>query len=135
MNPCALLVHDNVAVRTLLGVRLEAAGFKAVVATDGIRGLEAVREHRPSLVLVDLTSPADGAAELVQMLARRRGSDMQVCVIADRDDHRALSTLDGVRVLSRGQVFHPGFTTALRRRFADGIPQEDGRSEAFYLDV
>jgi len=135
MNPCALLVHDNVAVRTLLGVRLEAAGFSAVVATDGIRGLEAAREHRPSLVLVDMTSPPSGAAELVHILAERRDRDMQICVIADPDDSRKLESLDGVRVLTRGQVFHPGFTTALRRRFADGIPYAEERREPFFLDV
>jgi CheY-like chemotaxis protein len=135
MNPCALLVHDDPAIRTLLGVRLEAAGFHAVVAADGLRAAECIRDYAPSLILIDLTAHVPGVVQLVQTLARPAHRDMEVCVIADADLRDSLGPLTGIRWLTRGQVFHPGFTLALRRRFEDGIPYEGGRSEPFFLDV
>ena len=60
----ALVVEDNVHMRTLLRSLLTALGMKHVYeAANGIDALELLRERRPDLVLSDLTmKPMDGIA-------------------------------------------------------------------------
>ena len=137
-NPYALLVHQNVVVRTLLGVRLEAAGFTAVATNSALRALYAAVDYRPSLVLIDMTSPVPGGAQLVRELVAEGDPRMKICVISDHhenDRRDPLNGIEGLWRLSRGQVFHPGFSAAMRRRFEDGIPFEPQGSEPFCLDV
>jgi CheY-like chemotaxis protein len=52
-----LLVDDESDIRKLLKVRLELAGFECVVASNGEEALRAVREFKPSLIILDLVMP------------------------------------------------------------------------------
>jgi DNA-binding response OmpR family regulator len=61
-----VLVIDDMAIfRDPIAASLGLAGFKTVKAADGLTGLEAMREHRPDLVLLDLSMPnLDGLSVL-----------------------------------------------------------------------
>ena len=52
-----LLVEDNDINRDMLTRRLTRAGFTVMTATDGASALDAMREHQPGLVLMDMTLP------------------------------------------------------------------------------
>jgi CheY-like chemotaxis protein len=58
----ALVVEDNVHMRTLLRSLLHALGIKNIAeATDGEAGLGQMRKHTPDLILTDLSmAPMDG---------------------------------------------------------------------------
>jgi signal transduction histidine kinase len=52
-----LVVEDSPDVRALLRVLLEAADHEVFTASDGQEGVEATREKKPDLVLMDLSLP------------------------------------------------------------------------------
>jgi two-component system, cell cycle response regulator DivK len=69
-NPTIVLVaDDNADMRAICASRLRFHGFDPVTAEDGAEALRLAREHRPSLVLMDLRMPGiDGftATELLK---------------------------------------------------------------------
>ncbi len=70
-----LYVEDNDDNDYMLKGRLERRGFEVLVAGDGQAGVEAAREHRPDLILLDLGLPVlDGweAARLLKQDERTR---------------------------------------------------------------
>ncbi|MBL6823909.1 MAG: response regulator [Luminiphilus sp.] len=52
-----LLVEDNDINRDMLTRRLTRAGLTVMTATDGALALDAMREHQPGVVLMDMTLP------------------------------------------------------------------------------
>jgi CheY-like chemotaxis protein len=52
-----LLVEDDEFSRDMLSRRLERQGFEMVVAADGREALQAARQHRPDLIVMDLDMP------------------------------------------------------------------------------
>jgi CheY-like chemotaxis protein len=60
-----VVVEDNVRSRRLVRDLLELSGFVAIEAETAEEGLEAIRRHRPVLVLLDIQLPGmDGEAAL-----------------------------------------------------------------------
>jgi len=58
-----LLVEDDPKTREMVALYLQREGHEVVTADDGVRALEAVREHEPHLVVLDLMLPRmDGLA-------------------------------------------------------------------------
>jgi CheY-like chemotaxis protein len=57
MTAKLLYVEDNDDNVYMLVRRLRRQGFEVVVAPDGAQGIEAARQHRPDLVLMDLSLP------------------------------------------------------------------------------
>ena len=57
MTAKLLYVEDNDDNVYMLVRRLRRQGFEVVVAPDGAQGVEAARQHRPDLVLMDLGLP------------------------------------------------------------------------------
>jgi adenylate cyclase len=55
--PLILVVDDDKATVDILRTRLQSQGYAVVSATDGEAGLEAVHEHGPDLVLLDVNMP------------------------------------------------------------------------------
>jgi len=66
--PLILVVDDDKATVDILRTRLGAQGYAVVSATDGEAGLEAVREHRPDLVLLDVNMPKLDGLEVCRRL-------------------------------------------------------------------
>ncbi|MDX8384718.1 MAG: response regulator, partial [Ghiorsea sp.] len=54
-----LVVDDEEVVRTLAALLLEDAGFEAILAKDGVEGLDLLHQHQQDimLVLLDMTMP------------------------------------------------------------------------------
>jgi CheY-like chemotaxis protein len=52
-----LIVEDNEANAEMLERRLKRAGHDTLLGTDGRAGVELTRQHRPDLVLMDLSLP------------------------------------------------------------------------------
>ena len=63
MQKTILVVDDEHPIREMLRNVLEVEGYSVVTAQDGCEGMEALREHRPCLILLDLVMPLmDGEA-------------------------------------------------------------------------
>ena len=65
----AVVVDDSQFMRTVIADLLEEAGVDVVdTAANGEAGLEAVREHRPDVVTMDLKMPGMGGIEAVDRI-------------------------------------------------------------------
>ncbi|HEX5097629.1 MAG TPA: response regulator [Acidimicrobiia bacterium] len=69
-RPLILAVDDEPASLALLHKILESEGYDVVEATDGASTLQAIAEHKPDLVCLDVMMPAPGGIEVCQRVRR-----------------------------------------------------------------
>lgn len=67
-RPTLLLVDDEQAITDNLMSFLERAGFGVVVARNGAAGLEAVAEHTPAIIILDVLMPQIDGREVLRQL-------------------------------------------------------------------
>lgn len=64
-----LLVEDEKNIAEAVKYALEKEGFRALIARDGLKGLEAARRERPDLILLDLMMPEVSGFDVLSELA------------------------------------------------------------------
>jgi DNA-binding NtrC family response regulator len=75
-----VVCDDEELIRWSLCAHLEQEGYKAVPATNGQEGVDAVAKHGPDLLLTDLKMPVmDGLTAMREL--RKRGSEVPVVVL------------------------------------------------------
>ncbi len=79
-----VIVEDDVDIGKLLKLELEDAGFAVTHCDSGIRGLSAIREQNPDLVVLDLGLPDLGGAEIARRL--RQTSEIPIIILTAADD-------------------------------------------------
>jgi len=62
------ILEDDTPIANALAVRLEAAGYEAFTAPDGLQGLKLVLDHRPDLILMDVWMPVGIGFSVAQRL-------------------------------------------------------------------
>ena len=67
-KPTVLLIEDNEDGREMMTMMLGCYGYQVRAAEDGLRGLDAVREFRPDLALVDIGLPGIDGYEVARRL-------------------------------------------------------------------
>jgi DNA-binding response OmpR family regulator len=80
----ALVVEDDEDMRSLIGFTLSTQGFDVMTVESGLEGVEAVRDHNPDLVTLDLGLPGIDGIEACRRI--REISDAYVVMITSRDD-------------------------------------------------
>ncbi|MFC4786443.1 response regulator transcription factor [Nocardioides sp. MAHUQ-72] len=80
----ALVVEDDADIRSLIEFTLSTQGFEVMAVDSGLAGVEAVREHDPDLVTLDLGLPGIDGIEACRRI--REISDAYVVMITARDD-------------------------------------------------
>ncbi|MBW2452602.1 MAG: sigma-54-dependent Fis family transcriptional regulator [Deltaproteobacteria bacterium] len=75
-----LLVDDDASLRRVTEYSLQSAGYRVLTANDGQKGLEAFRDHRPSVVITDIQMPRMTGYELLKTV-RTESPDTLVIVI------------------------------------------------------
>jgi two-component system chemotaxis response regulator CheY len=63
-----MIVEDDHDLRNAMAELLRADGYELVLAKNGLEALEALREHTPSLLLIDLLMPIMNGVELIGRL-------------------------------------------------------------------
>ncbi|HEU4508941.1 MAG TPA: response regulator [Pyrinomonadaceae bacterium] len=63
-----LVVEDYDDIRRMLKVLLESEEFRVVEAASGSEALEAVKEHRPDVILMDLALPGFDGFEAIRRI-------------------------------------------------------------------
>jgi CheY-like chemotaxis protein len=76
-----LIVDDSSDIRKLLGAIVEMAGHNVREASDGRRGLQAVSDRAPDLVLLDVEMPILSGPEMAYQLFLRNCGDEKIPVI------------------------------------------------------
>ncbi len=63
-----LVIDDEAAIARGLSMRLEGAGYRAVVCADGLSGLDTARERLPDGIVLDINLPTMDGTELIRRL-------------------------------------------------------------------
>ncbi|MFP3913507.1 MAG: response regulator [Actinomycetota bacterium] len=74
-----LVVEDEESLAESVRFMLETEGYLVHVAHDGVSGLAAVRDHNPSLVLLDLMLPGMGGIDVCRQI--RQESDVPIVMV------------------------------------------------------
>ena len=83
MKPQILVADDDVMISTSVRRALVYEGYAVVVAADGAEALEAARDHRPDLVILDVMMPKLDGIEVCRRL--RADGDVPVLMLTARD--------------------------------------------------
>ena len=92
IKPVVVVIDDEVQLRRLLRVSLEANGYKVFEAADGQKGLAEVAARRPDVVLLDLGLPDMEGVDV--LLRLREWSSVPVVVLSVREsEHDKVTAL------------------------------------------
>jgi two-component system KDP operon response regulator KdpE len=86
MKAVALIIDDEVQIRRLLRVVLEAEDYQVHEADTGQQGLTQIASRRPDIILLDLGLPDMEGLEVLKRL--REWSAAPVLVLSVRDDEQ-----------------------------------------------
>ena len=75
MKGRVLVVDDDAALAEMLGIVLRGEGFEPTFVSDGDKALDAFRESRPDLVLLDVLMPLMDGFETCRRLRQLPGGD------------------------------------------------------------
>ena len=63
-----LIIDDEKDLVDMIKLRLEAAGYKIIIAYDGQEGLNKARKEKPNLIILDLMLPRIDGYKVCRML-------------------------------------------------------------------
>lgn len=78
-----LIVDDEMSNTQLFGMMLELEGYRTVAAFDARTALEALRQERPDVMIVDVMLPGVSGLELCQTVRGELGmADLPIVVVS-----------------------------------------------------
>jgi CheY-like chemotaxis protein len=83
MNATAVIIDDEVQIRRLLRMALEAKGYRVFEAENGQLGLGEIVFHKPDVVVLDMGLPDMDGLEVLKKL--REWSTVPVVILSVRD--------------------------------------------------
>lgn len=95
MSTRILVIDDEPQIRKFMRISLAANGYEVIEAENAAQGIEAARNQRPDLLILDLGLPDLDGQEVIS--AVREVSDMPIIVLSVRAEE-----LDKVEALDRG---------------------------------
>jgi DNA-binding response OmpR family regulator len=104
-KPFILVVDDDGPILALMRNLLKEFGFQPLTADSGAKAIDAARQNRPSLVLLDKNMPGVTISEVIRALRSEPGCDGIPILI-----------LSGER-LSRSEVAELGADEAVQKPF------------------
>ncbi len=78
-----LVIDDDKDIMQTIKGNLELDGYEVICAFDGRTGLDMVKEHRPDLILLDLSLPDIDGIKACQII--RREFDFPIIMVTARD--------------------------------------------------
>jgi DNA-binding response OmpR family regulator len=70
LPPLVLTADDDPDIAALVGYRLERAGYRVLIASDGREALGLARQYRPDLLVLDVEMPYLSGYEVTEELRR-----------------------------------------------------------------
>ena len=132
-----LLVEDDATLRQALSFSLSREGYEVSSVADGAAALDAARDERLDLILLDVMLPGLSGVEVLRVL-RRDGVTTPVIILSAKGDE--IDRVVGLKVGADDYVAKPfsrpellaRIEAVLRRERRDSVPDgERGRELAF----
>jgi DNA-binding response OmpR family regulator len=108
----AVVVEDDEPIRTLVAATLCQIGLDVVTVSDGIAGVQAVRQHSPAIVTLDINMPGIDGFEAAQRI--RALSNAYIIMLTARADE--VDTLQGLAAGADDFITKPFRPRELRAR-------------------
>jgi CheY-like chemotaxis protein len=67
-RPIVLIIEDEIHMRFYLMTLVKSLGFEAVLAKDGVQGLDRLKAIMPSVIILDIMMPNKGGVVVYQEL-------------------------------------------------------------------
>lgn len=99
-----LLIEDDATLRQALAFNLTREGYEVSTAADGVAGLEAGRNPRVDLIILDVMLPGMSGVELLRVL-RRDGVTTPVIILSAKGDE--IDRVVGLKVGADDYVAKP----------------------------
>ncbi|MGE0877893.1 MAG: response regulator transcription factor [Acidimicrobiia bacterium] len=80
-----VVIEDDASIADLLDMYLREAGFRAILAPDGERGLDAIRLQQPVLAIVDIGLPGIDGTEVCRRIRSGPQPGLPVMMLTARD--------------------------------------------------
>ena len=124
MDSYILVVDDEPDVRELFKITLNLAGYRTVVAGDGLEAMEAIAKESPSLILLDLMMPRlDGFGVLDKLRENKPNGELKVLIATAKtlndNDKQRLADWPVVGVLNKGELDIPKMVTDVKNLLSD----------------
>lgn len=108
-KPLAVVIEDEPSAANLLERMAVQAGYAALVAPDGERGLALVRRHRPAIILLDLALPKVSGLDVLEALREDPVLSAIPVVVVSVSDNRKRTIEAGacehlIKPISRSEV-------------------------------
>ena len=116
MSKIILIIEDEKAIQNIIKAFLEDAGYTAVLADDGLEGIEKFHKFSPDLVLLDLMLPKIDGFAVCELI--RKESQIPIIMLTARDDDE--SQMKGFDVLADDYITKP-FTMPLVMRRIEAV--------------
>jgi CheY-like chemotaxis protein len=82
LYPTVLIAEDSRDTRIMLKHAFELKGYRVIEAEDGNEALQAVRQQRPNLIVVDLNMPVVDGLEAVKKIRTLEAPGEHVPIVA-----------------------------------------------------
>jgi len=99
-----LYVEDSRAIREILSKRLEKKVKNIIVAMDGEEGYEKYIEHKPDLILTDVTMPKMSGIEMARKI-KETNKDIPIIILSAHND--ATYLLEAIELGISGYLLKP----------------------------
>ncbi len=87
MTSRILVVDDDTALAEMIGIVLRTEGFETAFCADGARAVDAWREERPDLILLDVVMPKmDGIEACRRIRAQALTKDIPIIMVTTRSE-------------------------------------------------
>jgi CheY-like chemotaxis protein len=116
--PRILVIDDDAAIRALLRLVLEEAGYEVTEAVNGMEGLQCYQADPADLVITDLMMPGMDGLELMQALQRETPPPVLMAMSGEQaalTQARALTPYTFAKPLSLEQILEAVRNLDLRR--------------------
>lgn len=129
LTPTILVVDDDKLIRWSVSVILGNAGYRVHEAATGKKGLAAVVQHRPDLVLLEIALPDMDGFTLLEAICEIR-PDLPVLVMTA--DATSETARQAARLGARGQLDKPFDPALLQATVSEALepatpPEETDR--------
>ncbi|MFI5250896.1 MAG: response regulator [Bacteroidota bacterium] len=125
-QPHILVIDDEIQIRRLLKITLEAEGFKVSMASSGAEGLQQAVMARPEIIILDLGLPDMDGIEVLKKL--REWATLPILILSVRSSEQTIiAALDAGANDYLTKPFRSGELLArVRAAIRHHLPMEQG---------